>query len=97
MSDLNAVSRLALKNYIDSARKLAIYGGESGWHSNRWETTTLRNRLSLDFCELRRKGANVAVPWQSPFLSSTVPFRSWCGKKSRPGMRRGNLRVLVLR
>ncbi|ABM19384.1 hypothetical protein [Marinobacter nauticus] len=68
MSNLNAVSRLALRNYIDSARKLAIYGGESGWHSNRWETTTLRNRLSLDFCELRRKGANVAVPWQSPFL-----------------------------
>ena len=68
MNDLNATSRDTLANYINNARKLAIYGGESGWHADKWMTTTLRNPISMEFCELRKKWTRTAPTMQSPFL-----------------------------
>lgn len=68
MGDLNATSRIALQAYIDSARKLSIYGGESGWSANQWITTTLRNPVPMAFCQLRRHPKEPFVVLQSPFL-----------------------------
>lgn len=68
MGGLNAGSRIALEAYIDSARKLGIYGGEDGWYASHWVTTTLRVSMAMWFCELRRNGKETAVPFQSPFL-----------------------------
>ncbi|WP_235041088.1 hypothetical protein [Vreelandella profundi] len=61
-------SRGILKTYIESARKLSIYGGEDGWDANTWVTTTLRSPITIAFCELRTHGRKPFVPMQEPFL-----------------------------
>lgn len=61
-------SSVKLKTYIESARKLSIYGGAHGWDANTWVTTTLRFPITIAFCELRTHGKKPFVPMQQPFL-----------------------------
>lgn len=67
MADLNSVSSIALKAYIRSARKLSIYGGESGWSENNWFTTRHRKPVSMSFCELGNRGRIKSALMQNPF------------------------------
>lgn len=69
MGDLHSILRIALHTYIDNARALSIYGGESGWLDNQWMTTTLRRPEAMAFCELRKQGTDAFVLMQEPFLS----------------------------
>lgn len=68
MDDMHSVSHTALQSYIDSARKLSIYGGEAGWQSNIWHTKSLRKNVTMSFCELRPRSQRAFVPLKSPFL-----------------------------
>ena len=68
MSDLNDACRIALDSYISQARSMAIYGGEDGWSSKVWTSTTLRNPVSMVFCEWRSHGRYQPVWLRSPFM-----------------------------
>lgn len=68
MGDLHSSSRIALQSYIEQARELSIYGGKTGWLTNKWVTTTLRNPIKMEFCEMRRHSSEAIVPLKSPFL-----------------------------
>ena len=68
MCNLSGTSGMELRAYIESARKLSIYGGESGWEDVQWSTTTLRRLYRITFCELRRPGSRHTSVMQSPFL-----------------------------
>jgi hypothetical protein len=68
MGSLQDTTHIALEAYIAKARALAIYGGEKGWLKKEWKTTSLRNNVSMTFCELRIHGKLHAVWMESPFL-----------------------------
>lgn len=68
MSDLNESCRIALDSYISQARSMSIYGGEAGWSSKIWTSTTLRNPVSMVFCEWRSHGRYSPVWLKSPFM-----------------------------
>lgn len=85
MGDLNATSHIALQRYIEHARKLAIYGGESGWQLNEWVTTTLRRPVKMAFCERRSHCKKPFVLMQTPFLEFAKAYVRHCQHQKEVG------------